>query len=191
MSDRMPAFDVDDYRLVEIAVEEYCGFVFVHLGDDPRSMDESYPGLRDAIAEVHSDPGSLRLERDTTFDIAGNWKNVADNLLECYHCHPAHKAFVDLIDMAGYRNETFNGWSVQSGPAGPGNGVYDVSSGAPGFVSTFVWPNVEISLRSRGYHQGKFICIPDRPEISEHAVHHFHSMVLHALRGTVPKDTPS
>ena len=43
--------------------------------------------------------------------------------------------------------------------------------------------NVQVGLRSMAYHQGRFICIPDRPEISEHAVHHFHSMVLAALDG--------
>jgi hypothetical protein len=32
-----------------------------------------------------------------------------------------------------------------------------------------------------GHHQGKFIFIPARPEISEHAVHHFHATVLEAL----------
>ncbi len=244
LSDRMPDFDVEDYRLVDLAVEEFCGFVFVHLGATPEPMDACYPGLRDAVAVAHGDPASLSLARETFFDIAGNWKNVGDNLLECYHCHPSHKDFVDLIDMSGYRNETFERWSIQTGPGRADNDVYAVTSGAPGFTSAFVWPNVsigqlpghrgllifhfiptgaettrqrlayyspdgdvtdeeeaafdyfnnvlgpedvalvedvQIGLRSRGYHQGKFICIPNRPEISEHAVHHFHSMVLEAL----------
>ncbi len=244
MSERMPDFDVEDFRLAEVAVEDFCGFVFVHLGDAPEPMDACYPGLRDAVTAIHPDPTNLRLATDSTFDIAGNWKNVGDNLLECYHCHPTHKAFVDLIEMATYRNEIFENWSIQSGRANVGNDVYEVTSGAPGFTSAFVWPNVsigqlpgqrgvfmfhfvptgpettlqrlayyspdgeldqletrafeyfndvlgpedvalvedvQIGLRSAGYHQGKFICIPDRPEISEHAVHHFHAMVLDAL----------
>lgn len=244
MSERMPDFDPSEYRLSEVAVEDFCGFVFVHLGTDPEPMTATYPGLADAVHSLHSDPGSLRLVTTSTFEIAGNWKNVGDNLLECYHCHPTHKGFVDLIDMAGYRNDTFDGWSIQSGRANAENDMYAVPTGAPGFTSTFVWPNVSIGqlpgqrgvfmfhfepsgpetttqrmsyfspdgeldavenaasdyfnnvlgpedvalvedvqlgLRSAGYHQGKFICIPDRPEISEHAVHHFHAMVLNAL----------
>lgn len=244
MSDRMPDFNVEDFRLGDVAVEEFCGFIFVHLGDNPEPMDTVYPGLREAIATVDADPTSLSLARESFFDIAGNWKNVGDNLLECYHCHPSHKDFVDLIDMSGYRNETFERWSIQSGPASANNHLYPVTSGAAGFTSAFVWPNVsigqlpghrgvlifhfvptgpestlqrlayyspdgdvtdeeeaafeyfnnvlgpedvalvedvQIGLRSMGYHQGKFICIPDRPGISEHAVHHFHAMVLEAL----------
>lgn len=244
MSDRMADFNYDDFRLVDIAVEQFCGFIFVNLAENPAPMAEIYPGVADEILSRHPDPASLQLASTSTFSIAGNWKNVGDNLLECYHCHPAHKAFVDLIDMPGYRNETFQNWSVQDGPSNDVNGVYEVSSGAKGFASIFMWPNVsigqlpgqrgvfifhfeptgpeetfqtltyyspdgelndveekafayfndvlgpedvalvedvQVGLRSAAYHQGRFICIPDRPEISEHAVHHFHSMVLAAL----------
>lgn len=244
MSDRMPDFDVEDFRLADVVVEEFCGFIFVHLGTAPEPMDICYPGLRDVVAAIHPNPASLSLARESLFDIAANWKNVGDNLLECYHCHTTHKDFVDLIDMSGYRNETFERWSVQAGPARPTSEVYEVTSGAQAFASIFTWPNVsfgqlpghrgifmfhfapsgpettmqriayyspdgevseaeedafdyfnevlgpedvalvedvQIGLRSMGYHQGKFICIPERPEISEHAVHHFHSMVLEAL----------
>ncbi|MBT5137727.1 MAG: aromatic ring-hydroxylating dioxygenase subunit alpha [Acidimicrobiaceae bacterium] len=244
MSERMPDFDVADFRLGDVAVENFCGFIFVHLGEAPEAMDTCYPGLSEAVSALHQNPDTLSLARDSTFDIAGNWKNVGDNLLECYHCHPTHKDFVDLIDMSAYRNDTFERWSIQTGPASTGNGVYEVTSGAAGFTSAFAWPNisfgqlpghrgififhfvptgpettrqrvayyspdgeenhveeaafdyfnnvlgpedvalvenVQIGLRSQAYHQGKFICIPDRPEISEHAVHHFQSMVVEAL----------
>lgn len=244
MSERMPDFNVDDFRLADLAVEVFCGQIFVHLGDSPQSMDDTYPGLRDEVRSLYETPESLTLACESTFDIGGNWKNIGDNLLECYHCHPAHKDFVDLIDMGGYRNEIFENWSIQTGPSNPSSSVYQAPSGAQGFSSVYVWPNVsvgqlvgqrgvfmfhfvptgpettrqrlayyspdgelneveqaafdyfnnvlgpedvalvedvQIGLRSAGYHQGKFICIPDRPEISEHAVHHFHAMVRDAL----------
>jgi phenylpropionate dioxygenase-like ring-hydroxylating dioxygenase large terminal subunit len=244
MSDRMDDFNYDDFQLPEVAIEDFCGFLFVNLSPDPKSMDECYPGARDAILDVHPDPTSLELAEVSTFDISANWKVVGDNLLECYHCHPAHPGFVDLIDMDTYRNETFENWSIQEGTARATNGMYDISTGPLSFSSIFLWPNlsigrlpgieglflfqftptgpeqtlqtitsygpaggecadttqalkyfnevlgpedvdlvenVQIGLRSLGYHQGRFICIPDRPEISEHAVHHFHTMVLNAL----------
>ncbi|MEM7091397.1 MAG: aromatic ring-hydroxylating dioxygenase subunit alpha [Actinomycetota bacterium] len=244
MSDRMDDFDFDDYRLGEVAVEEFCGFVFVNLDPDPMPMDVVYPGAAEAIEEMQPDVAGLTVVDDSVFEIAGNWKNVADNLLECYHCHPAHPAFVDVIDMATYRNETFENWSIQSGAYSPDNDTYEIVDGKPGFSSLFLWPNlsigpvpgqrglqifrfvpteventrqtltlltpdgqmsvseqrgwtyfnevlgpedvalvedVQVGLNSLGYHQGRFICIPDRPEISEHAVHHFHQMLLDAL----------
>jgi len=42
--------------------------------------------------------------------------------------------------------------------------------------------SVQRGLHSRGYHQGRFIVDRDRTEMSEHAVHHFHGLVLDALQ---------
>lgn len=244
MSDRMDDFDFDDFTLPAVAVELFCGLLFVNLDLDARPMAEVYPGAEEQVRKLCAEPGELVVQDTSVFDIVANWKNVGDNLLECYHCHPAHKSFVNLIDMAGYVNETFENWSIQTGPANLDNDTYEVSSGTEGFTSLFLWPsvsigalpghsglfmfhfvpvdveltrqtltyyaptstptaaetsafaffndvlgpedvalveNVQVGLRSLGYHQGRFICIPDRPEISEHAVHHFHSMVRAAL----------
>ena len=244
MSDRMEEFDFDDFTLPEIAIEDFCGFLFVNLSANPEPMSEVYPGAEDAIRGLCPDPGASAAYSSFAFEIAANWKNVGDNLLECYHCHPAHPAFVDLIDMDTYVNETHQNWSIQSGKSREGNSTYEVTSGPQSFASIFLWPNVsighlpgidgvllfqfdpmgpeqtmqrttmygipegpgeaahkaaeyfqsvlgpedvalcesvQVGLRSHAYHQGRFICIPDRPEISEHAVHHFHTMVLDAL----------
>jgi choline monooxygenase len=244
MSDRMEGFDLDDYALPGVAVEEFCGFVFVNLDPDPLSMNDTYPGAEETIRSLVPQVDGLVPASVSTFEIQGNWKNVGDNLLECYHCHPAHRAFVDLIDMDTYRNETYQNWSVKSGQCRADNAVYAATTGSPGFASVYLWPNlsigclpgqrgalafsflptspesthqellfltpdgqlddvekqgfqyfndvlgpedvslvedVQVGLRSLGYHQGKFICIPDRPEISEHSVHHFHAMVRAAL----------
>ena len=43
--------------------------------------------------------------------------------------------------------------------------------------------SVQRGLHSRGYHQSRYIVDRDRTELSEHAVHHFHSLVLGALKG--------
>ena len=245
MSDRMDDFDFAEFKLTEVAIEEFGGFLFVNLSPGPLSMADTYPGAEAALLKLYPQPAELQEFSTSTFDIAANWKNVGDNLLECYHCHPAHPAFVELIDMATYRNETFHNWSIQTGTARPQNNIYDVPPEKPQEFSTlFLWPNlaigrlpgteglllfhfvptapertlqtttvyapadndntgamaandyfnnvlgpedvalvenVQLGLHSLGYHQGRFICIPDRPEISEHAVHHFHAMVLKAL----------
>jgi choline monooxygenase len=41
--------------------------------------------------------------------------------------------------------------------------------------------SVQRGLASRGYRQGRFIVDPERSELSEHAVHHFHQLVAEAL----------
>ena len=40
-------------------------------------------------------------------------KILVDNFLECYHCAPAHKDFVDLVDMNSYRTITHKRYSSQ------------------------------------------------------------------------------
>lgn len=46
--------------------------------------------------------------------------------------------------------------------------------------------SVQRGLHSLAYHQGRYIVDKDNTEISEHALHHFHTMVLNAL-GDMPK----
>jgi choline monooxygenase len=41
--------------------------------------------------------------------------------------------------------------------------------------------SVQRGLNSRGYDQGRFIVDADRTDMSEHAVHHFHALVVEAM----------
>lgn len=41
--------------------------------------------------------------------------------------------------------------------------------------------SVQRGLKSRGYNQGRFIVDADRTDMSEHAVHHFHTLVAQAM----------
>ncbi|HVO03937.1 MAG TPA: aromatic ring-hydroxylating dioxygenase subunit alpha [Candidatus Cybelea sp.] len=43
--------------------------------------------------------------------------------------------------------------------------------------------SVQRGLKSRGYNQGRFIVDQARTDMSEHAVHHFHTLVANALAG--------
>ena len=85
-----------------------------------------------------------------TFDIAANWKNVGDNLLECYHCHPAHRAFVDLVDMDTYSVETTGIWSWQGGVCRTQNSAYALPEGLSDFerenLTFYVWPDVAFAM---------------------------------------------
>lgn len=49
--------------------------------------------------------------------------------------------------------------------------------------------SVQRGLQSKGYNQGRFIVDNDLTELSEHAVHHFQTMVMEALSVT-PDDLP-
>jgi choline monooxygenase len=239
-------FDRDDFGLPEIRVDTLGGFVFINFDPDARPMAEVYPGAEDRIRDFTARPEDLKATREVVFDIKGNWKNVADNLLECYHCATAHKAFVDLVEMTSYKVELHDNWSIQWGDCRCENAAYDydASTGATEFCTLFVWPtlalvkfpgtgglatfvftplepelthqvftyhapntdltdtenrafdyfqdvlgpedvdlieDVQKGLHSIGYHQGRFMVDQDRSQISEHAAHHFQSLVARSL----------
>jgi glycine betaine catabolism A len=81
--------------LIELAVGTWGGFVFVdqsgqagpledHLGDAPRRT-ENY-----ALAQ-------LQIGVRRFYDVAANWKVIAENYNECYHCGPVHPELCDLV----------------------------------------------------------------------------------------------
>ena len=245
-SETVKGFCKADFDLPQIAVEEFLGFVFVNLDPAARPMGEVYAGLDDAVRRFCRRPETLKPSRDVVFDIAGNWKNVGDNLLECYHCAPAHKAFVDLVDMSTYVVETHDNWSIQYGTCRTCNSAYNFTGGdAPlPFMTAYMFPTlafvvfpgtdgivtfsfvpaapevthqvfayyapnddltetevaaldyfqnvlgpedvdlveqVQKGLHSLGYNQGRFIIDSERGHTSEHAVHHFHSLIVKAM----------
>ena len=89
------------------------------------------PQCHDLLAEIRAwapDVERLTLARRLTCDVRTNWKNVVDNFLECYHCHVAHREFVDLVDMSTYRVRTHGICSGHLAEAGrSANAAYDVS----------------------------------------------------------------
>lgn len=241
-------FDKADFTLPAVRVQEFAGFVFVNLDPQAETIETLQPGLDETIRGFCPGIDTLKPAREIVFDIKGNWKNVGDNLLECYHCATSHKAFVDMVDMSTYTVETHENWSVQYGNCRPSNSAYDFveadGQSCEPFSTAFMFPtlafvtfpgtegiatfsflptgpevshqvltyyskdgretdtekasmdyfedvlgpedvglveSVQQGLRSYGYHQGRFVIDSNRTHTSEHAVHHFHSLVMKAL----------
>ena len=240
-------FDKADFTIPPVHVEEFFGFVFVNLDPAARPMREVYPGLDAELAKHFSETESFHPQREILFDIKGNWKNVGDNALECYHCHGQHKDFVNMVDMETYKVECFENWSMQYGDCRPSNSAYNyegaedcggvfivfyifpdlffakfagtdglvtfsfrptapevtrqqliyygrhdvmapAETGAMDYFNNVLGPEdvglvecVQQGLHSEGYHQGRFIIDRSRGATGEHAVHHFHSLVMDAL----------
>ena len=249
-SDKVAGFDGGEFCLTPVQVEVFCGFIFVNLDPEAASLASRTGGLEQEIRSYCPQIDELTFAYRLTYEIAANWKNVVDNFLECYHCTPAHPAFVDLVDIKRYRSATYDIHSSHITPGSrPDNKAFSFDEeGATqrGFAAWWLWPNLTLSsfpgrgnvtlmhiiptgpqttlehfdfyflepepneqemaairyiddvlqvediglvesvqrgLNSRGYDQGRFIVDEARSELSEHAVHHFHSLVLDALNG--------
>jgi glycine betaine catabolism A len=85
-------FDPDEYRLVEVPVVTWHGWVFCHAAT---ALGQGEPDFADhigALEPVLAPYGAERLVRRArhTYDVAANWKVVCENYHECYHCPRIH-----------------------------------------------------------------------------------------------------
>ncbi|HEX5017737.1 MAG TPA: ring-hydroxylating oxygenase subunit alpha [Actinomycetes bacterium] len=165
-ADRMDTFDKSQICLDQVQVEEFGGFVYVNLDATAASLAERAGDLADEIAFWAPDVTSLTHAKRLTYDVSTNWKNVIDNFLECYHCHIAHKEFVDLVDMNTYEVKTHGIWSSHFAEAGKHeNSAYDVTGATVNQHAVWwLWPNTCL-LRYPG--RGNFMVfqvLPAGPE---------------------------
>lgn len=249
-TEHLSDFDRQQVCLDTVRVEEFGGFVYVNLQADATPLAELAGDLAAEIEQWAPDVRDLRLARRLTFEVTSNWKNVIDNFLECYHCHPAHREFVSLVDMDTYTVRTHGIWSSHFASAGTtANSAYDVEGATvndhavwwlfpntcllryPGrgnfmvfqvipidaertyetwdfyFETDEVLPaeeeairyideilqqqdiaiveSVQRGMRTPAFDQGRIVADPAGSGLSEHAVHHFHGLVLDAYRSFV------
>lgn len=251
-SENVDGFDACLYSLKPVRVEEYAGFIFINIDADAEPLRDQAGDLEDEIRHYCPHIDDLVFAQRDTYDVAANWKILVDNFLECYHCDPAHKDFVDLVDMDSYRTVTRGIYSAQisDAPRTTDSKAFSFDKGDVdfGYAGWFLWPNLSIwvypgepnistlqmlpngpercieyqdwfipsetpsdqlrdamayqkdvlqpediglcesvqrGLKSKGYNQGRFIVDRGMTELSEHAVHHFQTMVVEALDGAL------
>lgn len=118
------------------------------------------------------EPENLTFGHRLTYEVKSNWKNVVDNFLECYHCPTAHKDFCDLVDMDTYMVTTHGIRSIDE--------VLQVED--IGLVES-----VQCGMETSAFTQGRIVNDPDGSGKSEHALHHFHGLVLDAYAKAAPQ----
>lgn len=247
-TENMKGFDKCVFSLKPVGVEEFCGLVFINLDPDAVPLKEQAAELEAEIRDFCPGVDEVVFAQRDTYDVASNWKVMVDNFLECYHCHPAHRDFVDLVDMKSYRSRVNGVYSrhVSNAARSTDNSAFRFETGQVdfGYAGWFLWPNTTIwiypgepnisvlqmvpadvertveyqdwflptpvpskqqqdainyqkdvlqpediglcesvqrGLRSKGYNQGRFVVDEELSELSEHAVHHFQSMVAKSL----------
>jgi len=89
------------FSLHEVGVEVRESYVFLHLGD-PRRSSLSRPSLDDAVGAqfarlANYRMGELVTGQVLTYEVAANYKVIAENYNECYHCGPVHPELTRLV----------------------------------------------------------------------------------------------
>jgi Rieske 2Fe-2S family protein len=101
-TDDLEDFSFAEYSLRPIHVATWQGFIFLSLSaDEPGPIEEHLGDLVDQFARF--DFRNLRSAKQIVYDVNANWKFIAENYSECYHCPGVHPQLNKLTpyDLGG------------------------------------------------------------------------------------------
>jgi glycine betaine catabolism A len=89
-------FVPERFGLRPVGVATWGGFLFVHLSPaDAMPFEETISPVAQRLQRYPL--AELRLGRRLTYDVAANWKLIAENYNECYHCAGVHPELCRLV----------------------------------------------------------------------------------------------
>ena len=169
---RTPFMEIGEpVALHPVAVDTWGGFVFVHLM--PSEAGALLDQLGPMVDRVRRYPlATLRSGATFTYDVACNWKVIAENYNECYHCGPVHPELCDLVPAfrrggaelewvdgiplrEGAWTFTFSGTTERAPFAGLDAAERERHKGE------LVYPNLLLSLSAE--HVAAYILLPQGP----------------------------
>lgn len=101
-TDDLEDFSFETFGLVPVHVATWQGFVFLNLAQgDVEPLDAQLGDLVEHFARF--DFTTLRSAKRIEYDVAANWKFIAENYSECYHCPGVHPQLNKLTpyDLGG------------------------------------------------------------------------------------------
>ena len=81
-------FDMADFPLRPITVEEWHGWIFLDISGLAGPLSQHVTGLEERIAQYA--PERLVVQGRHEYVIQANWKIIIENYQECYHCSSIH-----------------------------------------------------------------------------------------------------
>ena len=85
-----PDFDMKRFPLHEVATRRWGGFVFVCLAEKPPPFEAPGRYARYGFE-------NLRIGKRIVADVQANWKLLAENFSECFHCPPVHPELCRVV----------------------------------------------------------------------------------------------
>ncbi|MEO7371895.1 MAG: aromatic ring-hydroxylating dioxygenase subunit alpha [Ilumatobacteraceae bacterium] len=161
--------DRAEFGLRSFAIDQWGGFTFVRLDPDGPSLLEEVGPIASRVVRFPLD--RLVVGGTIVYDVAANWKVIAENYNECYHCGPVHPELCDLVPSFRVRGGAALDWELGI-PHRPGADTYTLTGTStrasfPGLTEVeqvnhfgeLIYPNLMLSL-SRD-HVAAFILRPD------------------------------
>ncbi|KAJ9609212.1 hypothetical protein H2200_006984 [Cladophialophora chaetospira] len=153
----VPDFQKENHALFPIHVHlDVLGFVWVNLDASPEpsvAWDDDFKGVD--TQERFRPFDFSRYKFDHVWQMQGeyNWKTLADNYNECYHCQVAHPDVAKLADLTYYRTIPTLGYIQHFSRPQRGKEGVDIKN-----ASTFYFPNACMTVSPHFFYMMR--CVP-------------------------------
>ena len=88
-------FDTSPYGLHAAAARVFEGMIFICLSDDPPDIEPMVRYLQPLLST--NDLARAKIAATRAYLAECNWKLIAENNAECYHCGPAHPEYCTVF----------------------------------------------------------------------------------------------
>ena len=105
--DAVPGFDKADYSLRAVNLSLWEGFIFVNLAEEVAPLAEWFAPLAGKFSNWNVP--HLRSARRIEYDVRANWKLIAENYSECYHCPGVHPELSKISPYDSAENDLSEG----------------------------------------------------------------------------------
>jgi phenylpropionate dioxygenase-like ring-hydroxylating dioxygenase large terminal subunit len=97
-------FCKEGYHLRSVHVQEVEGLIFICLAQTPPDFSSIQKSLAPYLAPFKINDAKIACIKNYT--LRANWKLVAENFRECYHCGGAHPEYCSAVIGANLREDT-------------------------------------------------------------------------------------
>lgn len=94
-------FDTSSYGLHPVHVQVANGFIFISLADNPPDFSKVLEDYNPFLSPYKINDAKCACHK--RYVLRTNWKLVAENFRECYHCGPAHPEYCNAVIGANLR----------------------------------------------------------------------------------------
>jgi Rieske 2Fe-2S family protein len=90
-----PDFTTQDFSLFAVQADLWGGFVFVNLSADREPLRSVLGDVERRYQRYGFE--KLKIGKRIVADVKANWKLLAENFCECFHCPPVHPEFCRIV----------------------------------------------------------------------------------------------
>jgi phenylpropionate dioxygenase-like ring-hydroxylating dioxygenase large terminal subunit len=94
-------FDRAAHGLHSVHVQVVNGLIFISLAQDPPDFSKVKEGYTPLLKPFQI--GNAKVAYKKRYELRTNWKLIAENFRECYHCGPAHPEYCNAVIGANLR----------------------------------------------------------------------------------------